>query len=429
MTLTELLTELRFDAGNLWVTAVGLVVVLPALAWLYCRKRRVARIRFSSLRNVRGGRASLKLRLRHLPFWLRIVTVAAFLGAFAHPYLEREKKTEENQQNAEEQQEKQEDERKKIEMPTEGISIQLLLDISGSMGEIPRTDPFRRRVVGKTNYMRFEGELLTKLDVVKIISRRFIQGTRDINRETDDTIFTGRSNDMIGLVTFARYPLVACPLTLRHELLLDYISQLDVVKRDEENATYIGYALERCVLQIIDAKSRAQADNAYNIKSSIVILITDGQQNTLEEDRDDRHKSLRPPEAAALAKEHGIKVYTIAVCPRVIYDDNGTANDTRMFPGYNFDTSELEQVAEMTGAGFYRADSGTALMEIYNKIDKLEKSQLPVNKELEVRVEKTKETRRIQIEKIELFPLFLWLGLAGLLADVVLTELYFRRIP
>ncbi len=230
---------------------------------------------------------------------------------------------------------------------------------------------------------------------------------------------------MIGLFIFARQPFIACPLTLRHDLLLDYISQLEIVRLAEEDGTYIGYALERAILQIIDTKSRAKEGDAYNIKSSILVLITDGEQRIRPEDANDRHKALLPTEAATLAKDNGIKIYSIAIAPRLIYDERGSV----IGDGGNFSADEIRNTAEITGGKFYVAQTGGALQEIYQEIDKLEKSKLPTKKELEVRVEKTKEITKKETEREEYFPFFLWCGFSLLILEILLNTLYFRRIP
>jgi Ca-activated chloride channel family protein len=423
------LADLRLEWLNVVVAAATALVALPLILYFQLHRGRPPRVRFSSLRNAGAATPSLKVRLRHLPLWLRLGVLAVFLVAFTHPYLEREKPQPPEELGQEEQEQEQEEERKKIEVPTQGISIQLLVDRSGSMGTFPKQDMFGRQQRGRTNYVRFEGELLSKLDVVKIISQRFVTGTRATQEQQGDSIFSGRASDMIALMTFARYPYQACPLTLRHELLLDYISQAEVVTRREEDGTYIGYALERAVLQVVETKSRAQKDNAYAIKSSIIVLITDGEQAVRPEDQEDEHKAQSPLQAAGLAKEHEIKVYTIGIMPKVIYDDNGTAYDTRRMRGGRFDTSELEKVAAATGGRFFRAEDGAALQQIYAEIDRLEKSEIPAKKELEVRVEKSRDKRKIETEVVQLFPLLLWLGFAALLFELLLRELYFRRIP
>ena len=418
MDWSHFITDLRFDTIQLGLALMGILVVLPLMAYARYKMKPTVRVRFSSLRNVRKTRRTLKVRLVNLPFILRLATLFFLLIAFAHPYLEREVNRDRTDTGKRDKQEKKQDEYKKVEVATEGISIQLVIDRSGSMGVHPGRNGL------KFNYMKFENSLLSKLDVVKIISKRFITGTEDTN--DDDSYFTGRGNDLIGLYTFARYPFVACPLTLRHELLLDYISQLDFVKLREEDGTYIGYALERAILQIIETKSRAKEEDAYNIKSSIIILITDGEQIVRQEDSLDRHKSLLPSEAASLAGDNNIKIYTIAISPRQIYDERGTVIRSI---NTQFSTDEIRSTAETTGGKFYLAQDGDALMDIYKDINTLEKSIIPSKKELEVRVEKSKESKQIETEKVEFFQIFIWIGFMLFLIEIMLSTIYFRRIP
>jgi Ca-activated chloride channel family protein len=417
MFLGDFITNLKFDWLNLGVAITALLILLPVMVYFYFTRQKVLRVRFSSLRNVRKTRTSLKVRLKNLPFILRVASISLLLIAFSHPFLEKEVGGNKNDLGRQEKKEKKEKEQKKIKVPTQGISIQLVIDRSGSMG----VHEGRRGI--KYNYTKFENTLLSKLDVVKIVSKRFIKGTKDTNKKDD--IFSGRSNDMIGLYTFARFPFIACPLTLRHDLLLDYISQLEIVRLAEEDGTYIGYALQRAILQIIDAKSRAKEEDAYNIKSSIIVLVTDGAQMIRPEDSHDRHKALLPSEAAALARDNQIKIYSIAITPRLIYDERGTVVGNAR----GFSVDEIRNAAEITGGKFYFAENGNALAQIYQEIDKLEKSKLPTKKELEVRVEKTKEIRKKETEKTEYFPIFLWFGFFVLITEVLLNTLYFRRIP
>jgi len=412
----DFLSDLRFDFINLGISTCLILIIIPALIYSNYKKNKTPRIRFSSIKNIKHTKKSLKVRLRNLPLWLRILAVTLLLVSFTHPYLEREVKREGVDLGEHEKKEEKKEERKKIKVPTEGISIQLLIDRSGSMGT-------HNNGFVNFNFTKFENNLLSKLDVVKIVSKRFIMGTKETSRK--DSVFSGRGNDMIGLFTFARYPFIACPLTLRHELLLDYISQLETVRLREEDGTYIGYALERAILQIIDAKSRALKENAYNIKSSIIILITDGEQSIRPEDSNDRHKALLPSEAANLAKDNKVKIYSIAISPHLILDERGTVIGNSR----NFSVDEIQKAAEITGGKFYHARDGDALYNIYTEIDKLEKSKIPSKKELEVRVEKTKEIKKKETEKIELFQLFLWPGFIILIIEIFLSTIYFRRIP
>lgn len=421
MGIGQFIADLRFDMINLGIAIMGVLTLYPLLIFFYFRKKKPVRIRFSTIRNIKTTPKTLKVRLVHLPFLLRLLSLLFLLTAFSHPYLEREIDQKKTGKESREQKEAKREEYKKIEMPTEGISIQLVLDRSGSMGVHPGPDGL------KFNFMKFENILLSKLDVVKIITKRFIEGTAETAKaETGGGYFTGRGNDLIGLYTFARYPFVACPLTLRHELLIDYVSQLENVTLQEEDGTYIGYALERAILQTIETRSRAREENAYTVKSSVIVLVTDGEQVLREEDMNDRHKALLPSEAAALAKENKIRIYAIAISPRQIYNERGTVIRSI---NTHFSTEEIKEAASVTGGKFFMAQDGDALLKIYQEINTLEKSAIPSKKELDVRIEKTKELKKIETERVELFPVFLVAGFLGVIVEILLATLYFRRIP
>ncbi len=410
--------ELRFDWLNLGVALTMMIIMVPTMLWFHYRKGKTARIRFSSLKNIKATRPGLKVRLRSLPVWLRVAGLCLLLAAFAHPYQEKELFPEkERELGSVEKKGKKKEERKKIQVPTEGIAIQLVIDRSGSMGI------HKSKWGDQVNFIRFENALMSKLDAVKIVSRRFIHGTEKTNKKRG--LFSGRGNDMIGLFTFARRPLIACPLTLRHELLLDYINQMEIVRLQEEDGTYIGYALQRAILHIIDAKSRAGDSDPYNIKSTIILLVTDGEQVIRPDDANDANKSLLPSEAAQLARDNDIKIYTIAIAPRNILDEHGTV----IGRSRGFSSDEIVKAAEITGGKFYTTRDVEALTRIYQEIDRLEKSKIPTKKELEVKVEKSKEIQKRETEKVELFQPFLWAGFLLLLLEVFLSTLYFRRIP
>ncbi|PCJ52131.1 MAG: hypothetical protein COA79_24660 [Planctomycetota bacterium] len=417
MSFDEIVNSFKVET-DLFITAIALFfIMVPIMLFWHFKKKPTIKTKYSSLKYIKEIKPSLKIRLRNLPFYIRLLTICGMLLAFTHPYLEKEKAPVDLSDKKKEEKKKKnvKDERKKIKLPTEGISIQLVIDRSGSMG----VREYRGR---KSNYVKFEGTKMSKLEVVKIISQRFITGTKETQTEKR---FNGRWSDLIGLFTFARVPLIACPLTLRHDLLLDYISQMEVVTTREENGTYIGYALERAILQIVDAKTKANDKDAYQVKSSIIILITDGKQEIIHDaDLNDRHKGLLPSEAAKLAKDNGIKIYSIAIQPTVTFDSLGNARSED-----KFDTSEIKLASKITGGMFYSARDGDALSNIYKSIDTLEKSKLPSQKEIEVRVDKKKEIKKKEVEKIHLFQPILWFAFFMFLVEILLTNFYFRRIP
>ena len=125
-------------------------------------------------------------------------------------------------------------------------------------------------------------------------------------------------------------------------------------------------------------------------------MLTDGQQNA---------GTLSPLQAAQLAADGDIKIYTIAV----------TGGGRRgIFGPPRLDTRELQAVAERTGGTFFKAESADALKEIYRTIDELEKSKI--------------ESRRF-LDYKELFQPFALAALAVVALEVLLACTLFRKIP
>jgi Ca-activated chloride channel family protein len=189
-----------------------------------------------------------------------------------------------------------------------------------------------------------------------------------------------RPNDRMGLVIFSGQPYPVCPLTLDHDWLLEAIERVQINDISEQG-TAIGSAI---------AASATRLD-ARDSKSKIIVLITDGASNS---------GKLSPSQAAELAKELGIKIYTIA-----IGTENGRVGRNVMaIPRQEFDVETLKEVATVTGGEFFRARSYGALQETFTSINELEKS--------EARVAST-------VQATEFYP---WLcALAALLAGAALT--------
>ncbi len=209
----------------------------------------------------------------------------------------------------------------RVPLQTEGIDILIAIDLSGSMAE---------------QDMDLSGGR-TRLDVVKDVAKRFIQG---------------RVHDRIGLVSFARYPDLVCPVTLDHEAVKRFLEPLQHRSnrgRDPENRTAIGRGLALCVKRLKGSKA----------KSKVVILLTDGQENVGD---------ILPAAAAKLAKDSDIRVYTI-----------GAGRGQRVPPFGEIrkpDFSDLRKIAEVTGGEFYEAETDQKLDAVFARIDKLERDQL-----------------------------------------------------
>ncbi len=231
---------------------------------------------------------------------------------------------------------------------SEGVDIAVVIDRSGSM----RYDDLER---GKS-----------RLDVVKEVVGEFAE------RRMTDREFAA---DSVGLFAFARFPQLICPFTLDVGALLGWLDGVEMVERREEDGTAIGIALAKAVavLRESDAKSR------------VCVLLTDGENNVDE---------ITPIEAATLAGEEGIRVYTIHA-GKYQYRQNW---DGSVVPvQQRIDTTELVKIAELTGGRFFRATNREQLEAIYAAIEELERTPRE-----ELRFEET----------FDLYPYFLEAALA-----------------
>jgi Ca-activated chloride channel family protein len=214
--------------------------------------------------------------------------------------------------------------RGKVELSsvTEGIDIALLVDRSTSM-TFEDLDPGR-----------------TRLDVVKDVVGEFAR-----RRMTD----RDAAADHVGLIAFARYPEMRCPFTLDVEALLGSLATVDFAEQ-EEGGTGVGIALAKAVAVLKESRA----------KSRIAILLTDGENNI---------DVITPLEAAELAAEEGIRVYTV-FAGRFVSDFFGRLIEADR----EIDTTELRTIAEKTQGRFFRARDKAALEDVYAEIERLERT-------------------------------------------------------
>jgi Ca-activated chloride channel family protein len=221
------------------------------------------------------------------------------------------------------------------------------------------------------------GEKLNRLQVVKKVLADFIQG--------GEKELTGRSSDLIGLITFARYADTVCPLVLSHNVLLEFLKKTEIVQLQSEDGTAIGDAIALAAARLKKAEEEIERRNAqlrrseleqsadaeqagFKIKSKAIVLLTDGRNNVGE---------YHPLDAAELAEEWGIKIYTIGIGSAQTYTTIQTILGTyRMPTRQDLDEGLLKAIAEKTGGFYSRADDVEALRNIVKKIDQLEKTQV-----------------------------------------------------
>ncbi len=218
----------------------------------------------------------------------------------------------------------------------EGIAIVMALDRSGSMDA---------RDFVANDYS------ISRLEALKNIFRQFVIGGQTSQ---------GRPDDLIGLVAFGTYADGICPLTLDHGNLLNILDQIQVAHERSESATAIGEGLGLAVERLLD--SRAQ--------SRIVILLTDGVNNA---------GTLAPLQAADLAADNGIKVYTIGAGRTGYAPVPVTGADGRQYlrrAMVEMDEKTLQDIAQRTGGRYFHARDAAALAETYQAIDKLERTKI-----------------------------------------------------
>ncbi len=319
--------------------ALLLLFALPVLAYLALRKRRTAAVKFSSLADMRNCPVSWRLRFRPLLTVARLVCLGLLIAALARP-------------------------RKGTvlsEISTEGVAIEVVVDRSGSM----QTE------------MDYYGQKLNRLEVVKKVLDDFISG--------DKEELGGRSSDLIGLVTFARYADTICPLVHSHNVLLEFLKKTEIVRLRSEDGTAIGDAIALAAARLKKAEEEIQQrkiqlgltgekksddteQSSFKIKSKVLILLTDGRNNIGRYD---------PLEAAQLAKKWGIKIYTIGIGSARGYTTIQTMMGAFKVPTHqDLDEGLLKKIAEKTGAFYGRAGDAKALRKIVEKIDSLEKTKV-----------------------------------------------------
>jgi Ca-activated chloride channel homolog len=201
-------------------------------------------------------------------------------------------------------------------------------------------------------------DIVLTLDIsASMLAQDFKPNRLDASKEVALEFIDRRPNDRIGLVIFSGESFTQCPLTTDHSVLKNmFVSVKTGIIAD---GTAIGMGLATAVNRI--KKSEA--------KSKVVILMTDGVNNA---------GSVAPLTAAEIAKAFGVRVYTIgvgtrgkALSPVAVYPNGLYQYD---YVDVEIDEKMLTDIAEMTGGKYYRATDRKKLEEVYNDIDKLEKS-------------------------------------------------------
>lgn len=282
-------------------------------------------------------------QLSNLPYYLRLISLILFSIALSGPVVENSSE----------------------ESKASGIDIIMAIDISGSMDGLDFSTTTQQR---------------TRLDAVKIVVKEFIES---------------RPNDRIGVVAFAGRPYLASPLTLDHNWLF---KRLDILETGmiQGGGTAIGSAIA----------SSANHLSRVESKSKIIVLLTDGENNT---------GAIEPLPAADAAEALGIKIYTVGAGKegKAPYKVQGFFGSEIQYREVEIDEKMLKDVADKTDGMYFRAKDLDSLTSIYNKINELEKTTRVIN-------------RKVMYKHYFFLPLVL--GFIILLIELILTSTLLRRI-
>ncbi len=243
---------------------------------------------------------------------------------------------------------------------TEGIDIVMVLDISGSM----LAEDFKPN----------------RLEAAKKVTEEFING---------------RTVDQIGLVIFSGDSFTQCPLTIDYSVLKNLLREIKMGMI--EDGTAIGNAIANGVNRLKDSKA----------KSKVMILLTDGVNNAGQID---------PITAAQIAAKFGIRIYSIGIgtmgeAPYPFQTPFGIRY--QMVP-VEIDENLLKQISAITGGKYFRATNNKKLAQIYNEIDKMEKTRVEVTSYRHAK---------------ELYFWWAFLGMSLILSQVIISKTYLKRIP
>jgi len=255
-------------------------------------------------------------------------------------------------------------------IPSEGIALVFVLDVSGSMGE---TD------------VVLEGQPVTRLQAASAVIGRFLAGGDG---------FSYRGNDAVGLVAFASRPIDVCPPTLSHQSIRFFLDRAKPIGTVPDSSTNIGDALG-VATDLLRHSS---------VKSKAIILISDGEHTVPAELEPE---ALKPRQAAQLAAALGIRIHTIFLAGSSGADPKRQAEQERA-------EKSLRSTAEMTQGMAASAGDGSALQQISQKLDALEKSRLE---------------SFVYTDYYELRPWLIGCAIACLLFTILLEETWLRVSP
>ncbi len=238
-------------------------------------------------------------------------------------------------------------------------------------------------------------DIVISLDVSEsMLNRDFLPNRLEASKNVIKNFITQRKNDRIGLVIFSGTAFTKIPLTTDYgaiDQVINTVSYTDV----SAQGTAVG-------MGVAVAANRLKNSTA---KSKIIILITDGTNNT---------GAISPEAAGKLAMDLGIKVYTIGIGSKMVKERDFFGNEQEIPNPDAPDEELLKKIAKETKGEYFNATDSQMYNNIFNKIDSLEKSKI--------------ESKKLS-EKIELYHKFVIIGIVLLLLSLLFDRIIFVRVP
>ena len=237
--------------------------------------------------------------------------------------------------------------------------------------------------------------IVVALDLSKsMLQEDFNPNRLEKSKELLSKFISQRVNDRMGLVIFGGDAYTKIPLTFDNSMLREVVEKIKVDDITSNNRTAIGMGVGVAINRLKESES----------KSKVIILMTDGENN---------YGELSPIDATKLAKELGIKIYTIGIGA---YERNVPSffGVMRKVKNIELDENLLTKMAEETNGKYFRASDEKSFEEIFSEINKLEKTEIE---------------KQDFVQKEELYMSFVKASLIFLLIGLFFEFLLFIRLP
>ena len=238
-------------------------------------------------------------------------------------------------------------------------------------------------------------DIIVALDLSKsMLQEDFNPNRLEKLKELLSKFISQRANDRMGLVIFGGDAYTKIPLTFDNSMLREVVEKIKVDDITSNNRTAIGMGVGVAINRLKESES----------KSKVIILMTDGENN---------YGELSPIDATKIAKELGIKIYTIGIGA---YERNVPSffGVMRKVKNTELDENLLTKMAEETNGKYFRASDEKSFEEIFSEINKLEKTEIE---------------KQDFVQKEELYISFVKASLIFLLIGLFFEFLLFIRLP